>query len=70
MGAIHHRKTTRSLFEKYFHRYSPYGSFDYIYFWAVLADAIEGLKDYAPKKSPTDEKEYMRFLTMIIKGMQ
>lgn len=46
----HHRKITRTLFEKYRRRYSPYGSVACIYLWAVSAGAIEGLKDYAPKK--------------------
>ena len=35
----HHRKITRELFEKY-----------RLYLWAVAGGAIEGMKDYAPKK--------------------
>ena len=47
----HHRKITRPLFEKYRRRYSPYGSVACIYLWAVSAGAVEGLKDYADRKS-------------------
>lgn len=46
----HHRKITPTLFEKYRRRYSPYASVACFYLWAVSAGAVEGLKDYAPKK--------------------
>lgn len=45
----HHRKITRSLFEKYRRRYSPYGSTASLYLWAIAGGAIPGMKDYAPK---------------------
>lgn len=46
----HHRKIGKKLFEKYRRRYSPYGSVASLYLWAVSNGAIEGMKDYAPKK--------------------
>ena len=46
----HHRKIDRKLFEKYRRRFSPYGSVASLYLWAVSGGAIEGMKDYAPKK--------------------
>ena len=46
----HHRKIEKKLFEKYRRRYSPYGSVASLYLWAVSNGAIEGMKDYAPKK--------------------
>lgn len=46
----HHRKIDKKLFEKYRRRYSPYGSVASLYLWAVSNGAIEGMKDYAPKK--------------------
>ncbi len=46
----HHRKITRTLFEKYRRRFSPYCSIASLYLWAVAGGAIEGMKDYAPKK--------------------
>lgn len=46
----HHRKINKKLFEKYRRRYSPYGSVASLYLWAVSNGAIEGMKDYAPKK--------------------
>lgn len=46
----HHRKIDKKLFEKYRRRYSPYGSVASLYLWAVAGGAIEGMKDYAPKK--------------------
>lgn len=46
----HHRKITRELFEKYRRRFSPYNSVASLYLWAVAGGAIEGMKDYAPKK--------------------
>lgn len=52
----HHRKITRSLFEKYRRRYSPYGSVACIYLWAVSAGAVEGLKDFAPKEKTDGRK--------------
>lgn len=46
----HHRKIDRKLFEKYRRRFSPYCSIASLYLWAVAGGAIEGMKDYAPKK--------------------
>lgn len=46
----HHRKIDRELFEKYRRRLSPYCSVASLYFWAVAGGAIEGMRDYAPKK--------------------
>ncbi len=46
----HHRKIDRTLFEKYRRRYSPYGTVASLYLWAIAGGAIEGMKDYAPKK--------------------
>lgn len=46
----HHRRIDRKLFEKYRRRYSPYGSVASLYLWAVAGGAIEGMRDYAPKK--------------------
>lgn len=46
----HHRKIDKKLFEKYRRRYSPYGSVASLYLWAVAGGAVEGMKDYAPKK--------------------
>lgn len=46
----HHRSIDRKLFEKYRRRYSPYGSVASLYLWAVAGGAIEGMRDYAPKK--------------------
>lgn len=46
----HHRKIDKKLFEKYRRRYSPYGGVASLYLWAVSNGAIEGMKDYAPKK--------------------
>lgn len=46
----HHRNIDRKLFEKYRRRFSPYCSVASLYLWAVAGGAIEGMKDYAPKK--------------------
>lgn len=46
----HHRNIDRKLFEKYRRRFSPYCSVASLYLWAVAGSAIEGMKDYAPKK--------------------
>lgn len=46
----HHREISKPLFEKYRRRYSPYGSVASLYLWAIAGGAIEGMKDYAPKK--------------------
>lgn len=43
----HHKKITKSLFEKYRKRFSPYCSIASLYFWAVAGGAIDGMKDYA-----------------------
>lgn len=46
----HHRKIDKKLFEKYRRRLSPYCSVASLYFWAVAGGAVEGMKDFAPKK--------------------
>jgi len=46
----HHRAISKPLFEKYRRRYSPYCSVASLYLWAIAGGAIEGMKDYAPKK--------------------
>lgn len=46
----HHRAITPELFHRYRKRYSPYGTVASLYLWAVAGGAIEGMKDYAPKK--------------------
>ena len=46
----HHRNIDRKLIEKYRRRFSPYCSVASLYLWAVAGGAIEGMKDYAPKK--------------------
>ena len=46
----HHRKIDKKLFEKYRRRYSPYGTVASLYLWAIAGGAIEGMRDYAPKK--------------------
>ena len=46
-----HRKIDKAKFNKYWKRYTPYASVASLYLWAVAGGAIEGMKDYAPKKS-------------------
>ena len=53
----HHRKITRELFEKYRHRFSPYNSVASLYLWAVAGGAVEGMKDYAPKKQTPKKRQ-------------
>lgn len=45
----HHRKITKSLFEKYKRRFTPYGSIASLYIWEVGNGKVEGYKDYASK---------------------
>jgi DNA-3-methyladenine glycosylase II len=45
-----HRKIDKTTFNKYWKRYSPYASVAGLYLWAVAGRAIDGMKDYAPKK--------------------
>lgn len=45
-----HRRIDRKLFEKYRRRFSPFCSVASLYIWAVAGGAVEGYKDYAPKK--------------------
>lgn len=52
----HHRKIDRKLFEKYRRRFSPYGSVASLYLWAVAGGAVEGMRDYAPKKKAVSSK--------------
>ncbi len=46
----HHRNVGREQFEKYRRRYSPYGSVASLYLWSIAGGAIEGMKDYAPRR--------------------
>lgn len=46
----HHRRVGRELFEKYRHRYSPFSTVAGLYLWAIAGGAVEGMRDYAPKK--------------------
>lgn len=52
----HHRNIDRKRFEVYRRRFSPYGSTASLYIWAVAGGAIEGMKDYAPKKKKAKTK--------------
>ena len=52
----HHRKIDRKLFEKYRRRLSPYCSVASLYFWAVAGGAIPEMKDYAPKRSHSENE--------------
>lgn len=51
----HHRRITRSLYEKYRRRFSPYGSVASLYVWAVAGGAVEGYKDYLPQTGRTND---------------
>ena len=53
----HHREITKERFEKYRRRFSPYCSVASLYFWAVAGGAIDGMKDYAPKKRECRRKK-------------
>jgi DNA-3-methyladenine glycosylase II len=46
----HHRAIDKKKFEKYRRRFSPYNTVASLYLWAIAGGAIEGMKDYAPKK--------------------
>lgn len=46
----HHRTITPQLFERYRRRFSPFGSTVSLYLWAVAGGAVEGMRDYAPKR--------------------
>lgn len=46
----HHRKIDKAKFNKYRKRYTPYASVASLYLWAVACGAVDGMKDYAPKK--------------------
>jgi DNA-3-methyladenine glycosylase II len=46
----HCRKIDKTLFNKYWKRYSPYASVASLYLWAVAGGAIDEMKDYALKK--------------------
>lgn len=52
----HHRKVDKKLFEKYRRRYTPYCSVASLYLWAIACGAIEGMRDYAPKKKPISKR--------------
>ena len=47
----HHRDIDRARFERYRHRYSPYGSVASLYLWAVAGGVIPGMRDYQVKKA-------------------
>jgi DNA-3-methyladenine glycosylase II len=46
----HHKTIDKKKFEKYRRRYSPYCTVASLYLWSIASGAIEGMKDYAPKK--------------------
>ncbi len=46
----HHRVIDKKKFQKYKRRYSPYGTVASLYLWEISSGAIEGMKDYQPKK--------------------
>lgn len=46
----HHRKIDRKKFEMYRRRFSPYCSTASLYLWAIAGGAVDGMKDFAPKK--------------------
>lgn len=46
----HHRKIDKNTFNKYWKRYTPYASVASLYLWAVAGGAVDGMKDYVPKK--------------------
>lgn len=48
----HHRQIDRKRFEQYRRRFSPCCSVASLYLWAVAGGAIEGMRDYAPKRKP------------------
>ena len=47
----HHKNVDKNLFEKYRKRYSPYASVASLYLWAISANAIPEMKEYAPAKN-------------------
>lgn len=47
----HHRKIDKAKFNKYWKRYTPYASIASLYLWAVACGAVDGMKDYAHKKT-------------------
>jgi len=49
----HHRKIDKTIFNKYWKRYTPYASVASLYLWAVAGGAFEGMKDYAPTMTKT-----------------
>lgn len=51
------KKITRSLFERYRKRFSPYCSVASLYFRAVAGGAMGNLKDPAPVKKKETENE-------------
>ena len=51
-----HKHIDKAKFERYKKRYSPYASVASFYLWAVSAGAIEGMKDYEPKKKTNNGK--------------
>jgi DNA-3-methyladenine glycosylase II len=51
----HHRTIDKKKFEKYRRRYSPYCTVASLYLWSIASGAIEGMKDYAPKKKRNEK---------------
>lgn len=51
-----HRRITRSLFDKYKRRYSPYASVASLYLWEIAGGAIPDLKDLAPLSEAEKKK--------------
>ncbi|SFL18418.1 DNA-3-methyladenine glycosylase II [Porphyromonadaceae bacterium KH3CP3RA] len=52
-----HRIIDKVKFNRYWKRYTPYASVASLYLWAVAGGAVEGMKDYAPKKKKIMNKE-------------
>lgn len=46
----HHRQIDKETFNRHWKRYAPYASVASLYLWAAAGGAIEGMKDYEPKK--------------------
>ncbi len=46
----HHREIDKERFNKYRKRYTPHASVASLYLWAVAGGAVDGMKDYIPKK--------------------
>ncbi len=47
----HHREIDKERFNKYWKRYTPYASVASLYLWTVAGGAVDGMKDYEPKRT-------------------